>query len=421
LNKLKRLIYNILHRPNNYCIYVYIIAFALFIVPYLLRQQIINPFSPRTFLWGINYIALSALFLFILQNIFTKKISIWYLFPTLSIIALLPTQLAFPISWGGIFLFCCCCIFPQYILFSEFSAPGKEHCIRYFLIFFDCIILILFITALIDKIADRFIIKQLASFLSCDEGVAGFAYLEDSEHTRFFSILGHPLTNAFLFNTCYVLNILYNKYHRALLPNYVWTIIILFSLICCGGKTGITVGVIITVLIFFKKWLFYVITAISIPIIYMSGLLDKLIYRFTKLPLTTGRATALRLLLKDERISFHLFQGYGSLIGSKYKSAEFGFIRIASEFPFIDHTLHYGIFFALLLLLTPFIYMTIRLWKAKRYIDWLFWCLLYAEVNTYNGFSSCLDVSLIFYFLSFILLNITDSKTYTTSHPKTSQ
>lgn len=384
-------------------------AFGLFITPYLLRQQIITSFSNRTFLWGINFIALSALFLLVLQNLFCKKINIWYLFPAFSLIALLPTQFAHPISWGGIFLFACCCIFPQYILFSDFSVPSKERCIRNFLVFFDCIIFLLFITALIDKTADRFIIKQLASFFTCDKGVSSFAYLDDIEHKRFFSVLGHPLTNSFLFNAFYSLNMLYNKYHKRLLSDYLCAGISLASLICCGGKTGITVGLIITILTFFKTWQFYAISAISVPILYFSGILDTLIYRFTKIPLTTGRVSSLKLLLADDRISFRLFQGYGSLIGSKYKSAEFGFISIASEFPLIDFSLRYGLFFAFLLLLPPFIYMTIRLWKKKRYIDWFFWCLLYAEVNTYNGFSSCLDVSFIFYFLSFILLNLTNT------------
>lgn len=391
---------------NLYSVYVYIMAFGLFTTPYLLRQQIITSFSNRTFLWGINYISLFALFLFVSQNIWHKKSNIWCLFPALALIALLPTQFAYPISWGGVFLFVCCCIFPQYILFADFSTPDKERCIKRFLIFFDCIIFILFITALIDKVADRYIIKQLASFLTCDEGVSRYAYYNDSEYSRFFSILGHPLTNAFLFNSFYALNILYNKYHKNLLPNYVLAGVSLLSLICCGGKTGITVGLLITVLTFFKKWQFYALTVIAIPIAYFSGILDNLIYRFTKLPLTTGRASSLKLLLTDDRISLQLFQGYGSLLGSKYKTTEFAFISVASEFPLIGHSLTYGILFALLLLLPPFIYVTVRLWKEKRYTDWFFWCLLYAEVNTYNGFSGCLDVSFIFYFLSFILLNI---------------
>lgn len=406
MNKTKKL-FSFIHNPNSKCIYVYIMAFGLFITPYLLRQQIISQFSPRTFLWGINFISLFALFLFVFQNVFTQKINIWYFTPVLSIIALLPTQLSFPISWGVIFLFCCCCILPQYILFSDFSAPNRDRCIRHFLIFFDCIILILFITALIDKIADRFVIKQLAAFLSCDEGVANFAYFDDSEHNRFFSILGHPLTNAFLFNFCYVLNILYNKYRKTLLPNYVLTVITLFSLICCGGKTGITVGIIITVLTFYKKWQFYVLSALALPIAYISGILDNLIYRFTKLPLTTGRADAVQFLFKNARISFPIFLGYGSRMDTEFAGTSFWFMGLASEFSPIDHTLRYGLLFALLLLLPPFIYVTIRLWRQKRFMDWFFWCLLYVEVNCYNGFSSRLDVSFIFYFLTFILLNIT--------------
>lgn len=406
MNKIKKL-FTFMRNPGSKCIYVYIMAFGLFITPYLLRQQIISQFSPRTFLWGINFISLFALFLFVFQNVLTLKINIWYFTPVLAIIALLPTQLSFPISWGVMFLFCCCCIFPQYIIFSDFSAPNKERCIRHFLIVFNCIIFLLFITALIDKITDRFVIKQLAAFLTCDEGVAGFAYLDDSEHNRFFSILGHPLTNAFLFNFCYVLNILYNKYRKTLLPNYVLAVITLFSLICCGGKTGITVGIIITVLTFYKKWQFYVLAALAVPISYISGILDNLIYRFTKLSLTTGRATAVQLLYQDERISLPLFIGYGSRMDTEYAGTPFWFVGLASEFPLIDHTLHYGLLFALLLLLPPFIYVTIRLWKQKRFMAWFFWCLLYAEVNCYNGFSSCLDVSFIFYFLTFILLNIT--------------
>ncbi len=421
MNKLKQFLTTFRNSDADSAIYIYWMAFGLFITPYLLRQQIVTSFTNRTFLWGINYIALLALFLFVFRNILNRQSSIWYFFPALSLITLLPTQFIYPISWGGVFLFACCCILPQYILFSPFSSLKKEHCIRHFLVFFDCIILLLFITALIDKIADRFFIKLLASFLSCDAGVAGFAYLEDSEHIRFFSILGHPLTNAFLFNFCYSINILYNKYHKRLLPNCICAVFSLLSLICCGGKTGITVGIIITILTFYRKWQFYALAVISLPIIFISGILDNLIYRFTQIPLTTGRAAALQLLLTDERISFHFFNGYGSLMGSEYKTPEFSFIGIAGEFSFIEHSLHYGILFTLILLLTPFIYMTIHLWKARRFIDWFFWCLLYAEVNSYNGFSSCLDVSFIFYFLSFILLNITDYAVFPTPPQKTSQ
>lgn len=421
MNKSRQLFKNFFSSDITYNIYVYIMAFGLFITPYLLRQQIITSFTNRTFLWGINYIALSALFLFVLQNILHKRINIWYLFPALSLISLLPTQFAYPISWGGIFLFACCCIFPQYILFSDFSVPNKNLCIQRILIFFDSIILLLFITALIDKLADRFIVKQLASFFTCDEGVSLFAYRNDSEFNRFFSILGHPLTNAFLFNAFYVLNILYNKYHKKMLPDYICAGISLLSLICCGGKTGITVGLIITLFIFFRKWQLYAIAAIFIPIAYICGILDNLIYRFTKIPLTTGRVTALQLLFQDERISFHLFNGYGSLLGTQYKGSDFEFISIAGEFPLIEHALHYGIFFALVLLLPPFIYVTIRLWNEKRFLDWFFWCLLYAEVNTYNGIACCLDVSFIFYLLSFILLNITSFNSPSISSLKTLQ
>lgn len=406
MNKLKQLI-SFLYNPETLCIYVYIMAFGLFATPYLLRQQIINPFSDKTFLWGVDYIALFALFLFMIQNIHNKKYNIWYLFPAFSIAALLPTQSVYPISWGVIFLFCCCCILPQYILYTSFSLHDKEHCIRNFLIFFDCIISILFITAFIDKIADRVIVKQLAAFLSCDSGVVNFAYFEDSEHTRFFSLFGHPLTNAFLFNACYVLNILYNKHHKSLLPNYVWTGISLISLVCCGGKTGITVGVVITVLTYFKKWKFYLLAAFSVFIAYFSGLLDNLIYRFMHTSLTSGRATGLQNVLLDEYISFSFLRGYGSLMDTTYIDTPYWYVHVACEFPFVSHALRYGILFTLLLLLPPFIYITIRLWKQKRFIDWFFWCLLYAEINIYNGFSSCLDVSFIFYFLTFILLNIT--------------
>lgn len=419
MHNLKQLVKNLFYSEHTYKIYVYIIAFGLFITPYLLRQQIISSFSSRTFLWGANYIALSALFLFIFQNILRKKMNIWYLFPVFSLLAILPTQFIHPISWGGILLFACCCIFPQYTIFLDFHSSDREHCIHSFLIFFDCIIFILFITALVDKFVDRFFIKQLAAFLSCDEGVSYFAYFYDIDHKRFFSILGHPLTNAFIFNSFYVLNILYNKYHKTLLPSYISAVITLLALICCGGKTGIMVGLFITVIIFFRKWQLYVFITLSIPIAYVSGILDNLIYRFTQAPITTGRADGLKLLFTDKRISLHFFYGYGSLLDSKFTSDDFHYIYYAKEFPLIDYFLRYGIFFAFLLLLPPFIYMTIRLWKAKRFTDWLFWCLLYAEVNTYNGFSSRLDVSFIFYFLSFILLNITVLESSPNPHQKT--
>lgn len=406
MNRFKKFLI-FLQRPDNLSVYVYMIAIGLFITPYLLRQQFISIYSSRTYLWALNYIALFALFLVALYNILNKNTTIWYLFPAFSIIVLLPTQLTYPIQWGTIFVFICCCIIPQYIIFAEFNIPKRNVIIRHFLIFFNTIIFILFITALIDKLFDRFIIKQLADLFSCDSGIAGFAYPKDNEHNRFFSIFGHPLTNAFLFNFCYTLNILYNKSHKILLPNYVWAIITLFSLICCGGKTGITIGIIITIITFFRKWQFYALSITLIPIAYISGLLDVLIYRFTKIPLTSGRITGLLLLFEDDRIPLRFFLGHGSQLDTVYIGEQFSFLSTSREFPLIDHALRYGILFALLLLLPPFIYVTIRLWREKRFTDWFFWCLLYAEINTYNGFSSRLDVSFIFYFLTFILLNIT--------------
>lgn len=373
---------------------------GLFILTYSIRQQLIVNFSNRAFLWGINYLAYLGLFLLLLSGtIQLKKDWIFLIVSFAELLLALYTTLQNQDGIGYYIVYSSCCILSVYFIFIKLPDKFRGNMLRWFLFFFNIIILILFFWGTIDHIFGKPIAKWVATFMTYDKRYLDFAYSTYSEGIRFFSFFCHPLVNSTLINSSFAINSIYNKQHKPLIPSFLCCIVAFVSVAFCGTKTGLIVALAIALITFYHKIKLLLSLGVIFIVIILSGLMNNLITRLSNLPLTSGRLTALSALLKDPNYSFHFLYGYGKYMAPEYEPHAF-------EFPLVTFSFQYGILFALLILGTSFLYVTIKLCKKGSIHIWLLWLLLFAQVNTYTCLAQDLDNSLIFYFLTMVILNI---------------
>lgn len=384
---------------------IFLLFFGIFFLPYAVRKEIISLWSNKTFFWGINWISwLGFLFLLMDNKICfkNKKEWIFVIFPLISLVPLTFNILKNAQSMGFVILYSSCCVFPLYIIFINLNEEKQKDIIRLFLIMFDICVAVTVIWALIDTAFDKVILKQIAPLMKHSPDFMRFAYPDILDGDRFYSLWGHPVLNATIFNMFYVLNIAYKQSgNKGILPNWLVCLLSLSGVGCCGSKTGAAVVVLITFLAFYREKCLLIIAGVGMAAVFLSGLSNNLIARFMTQSLTTGRASALRALLADKTFQFFLFNGYGDTEAAVEKG-----YNAAFEFPLIKFSFMYGIIFAVIILGTFFVYVTYKLLQNKTITLWLFWMLIFAEVNTYSTIAEDRDNFMIFCIFTMILLNI---------------
>lgn len=377
-----------------------IIFFAVFITTYVIRHEIFPCFTMKTFIWGINYIGyFGMILLFMTVSIPYKSVEIvFWLLPIVAIIFPAAAYLSVGKSIGGLAIYVSCCVFPLFLLYVELRPEIREKLLHTFLLLFDIVMVVMLCWAVVDKISGRAVLKFLEPYVVHDQTFKLFAYSESPDHKRFYSVFGHPLINMMWFNMCWVLNIVWNKHHKAIAPSWLVCILGFVAIACCGSKTGFFVGIGITVIAFYKNKAMYIPIGIGIVVMLISGIMDNLLQRLST-SLTTGRMNALLQLLHDSQYPFHLFKGYGENI-SPHSTAAF-------EFTVIDMAFCFGIIYAVIMLGLPLLFVIRRCCQAKAFQELLLWGLLFGEANT---FYTCLheqsDNPMIFYFLTMVFLNI---------------
>lgn len=392
---------NFIKNKNKIIASGFLLSFTgLFFLTYNIRQQIISSFSNRTFLWGINYLAYFGFFLmFLCGAMQIKKNFPFLILPVPAFFLALYTSIHTPTGLGFCILYSSCCIFSLYFIFITLPDKTRSQLLRLFLILFNIIILVMFVWGLIDQLFSKPIAKFLATFMTYNDNYIHFAYATDTEGVRFYSFFGHPLVNSTLFNSFFAINSLYNEHHKPLLPSFLCCIIALVAVTFCGSKTGLFVALAITLIIFYHNIKLMISLGVIFICIIISGLMDNLLTRLLTQSLTTGRVAILSALLKDPGYSFHFLYGYGNFMAPEYTPQAF-------EFPLVTFSFQYGILFALLILGTSLLYVTFKLFRKNSFHLWLLWMLLFGQVNTYTCLAQDLDNSLIFYFITMIILNI---------------
>jgi len=382
----------------------------LFIVTHLIRRQMFWSFTERNWVWELNFVAVIGTCLMLLEQVKRDK-NTWKLvaLPMIGFVFVIITQLHYPISWGGILVVFCCNFFSVYLLLLDTEKLELDELIRKLILVMEIILIIIAVAGVIDKVFDRAHIKVLGRVFTC-EGAILKEYMTspNSEMKRLYCIYEHPLTTGFMINMIYAIGIFENKKKRVLLPDYALFALAAILQICCGGKMGIMVFGVMTVLFFFKDWKFWIGAVVLGTVAYFSGIMDNVIFRFRMIPLTTGRATALKILWEQfPQYRPKIFLGYGVELDELRRTTFVGWEwidNLTTELPFINYSMRYGLLCGIAMVLIPIILVLIKAIRKKKWLQFIMWLLVFAQVNTYNGFNSTLDIAAIFYFLSMLLV-----------------
>ncbi|MBS6509128.1 MAG: hypothetical protein KH369_13080 [Paraclostridium bifermentans] len=224
---------------------------------------------------------------------------------------------------------------------------------------------------------------------------------------RLYSFMGHPLLNTQLYLMFFILNSIYSKYFKIILPN---TLLIVISLIGIGMTASKTGFILIIISIFItshnKNKINYIIMLILVLIVILfTDIFDNTIVRFMSGSLTTGRAEAWENVLSKGLFPIKFFTGYGQGFTFEYGN----YVKWASgafEYPIRMFSLELGKFMAILIYICIGIIPTFILLKRRHIYLFISYMILFLDVNTYNGLALAGDYMLIFSLFIFIILNL---------------
>ena len=294
---------------------------------------------------------------------------------------------------------------PLIIVFYRMGEDGKEKSIRLLLILFDAFTVLLLILCIEEKITGKYPFQMLINWME-EAGYYTREYVLYYHDPRSGYIWGHPLTNALIFNTFFVVNAAYIRVYRKKNLTPVVFLITLGGVLLASSKTGIVVCFLLLIISFwkYKKWLLALIPVLVI--MYFLGAFDGIIRRFTTSTLTTGRLEGLTGYIQAQENPMHLLFGHGSNDILLETNMSYRY-RAGFEFPLLMFAFDYGYLFSALSMIGVYAYSSWRLLRRKNWFIWLGYSLLFAEINTYNGYAlRNQDVFVFACFMTMILLNL---------------
>ncbi|MBB5355395.1 hypothetical protein HNR43_001367 [Anoxybacillus mongoliensis] len=366
----------------------------------------------------VNYLFLIFGFLFVTRSLFLKSNARFVLlFVVTTFSATVLTNTFFLNRGVGYFLMTISnFLLPLFLLSAKIDEEDALVSLRIFLKFFNVFIIILLGLGIFDYLSHSSIQLLLAQTLFRQNELGDLILLEHSWGIyRYYSIFGHPLTNAKYFLIFFIMNSIYAKYNDKLMINgYLLSIVTILGLLLSGSKTALVLGVFLIIFlnpIKKNKW-FYVISVILVAVSFLNTSLfqDNLKQRFIQGiesgDITTGRNELLKLWIKKDIEKPSLFIGGGADYSREIVKKINGNIN-SFEYPFIMLAYDYGILGMLTIYFCIFIYPIFSLIKNKKYYILMLFLVLSLMINTNNGIANLGSDSLSsFCFITLIIMNL---------------
>jgi len=394
------------------CIIVLLFFFGVFLTPNHLRSAFLSHYFPNMRkLSYLNFPCTMALLLTIFHLKKWEKTDL--VFFAVWLFLYLPFSVSNSISYrqwnlGLNLTIICQSYLPVFFLFYRMNDSSKEKCLKLFFVLFDSFIVVLLGIGIIEQFADKVLLNTILKQLS-SRNIEITEYIRYSADSRFGFIWGHPLTNALLFNFFFLLNFAYFRHLQKRYPIWVFYPIALAGVLLTSSKTGIVVCLLLLVVSCWKQKKWFLLSVPVLGTLYIFGAFNKIIYRFTHTSLTTGRFEALTRFFTSsasQEYPIRFFSGYGSqaIFASVYSLYEY---KGGFEFPLLMFALDYGVLFSVLFVLGTYGYVTWTILKKRQWSVWLCYSLVFAEINTYNGYALRNQDILIFCcFFTMVLLNM---------------
>ncbi|WNF32954.1 hypothetical protein RI196_17300 [Aeribacillus composti] len=266
-----------------------------------------------------------------------------------------------------------------------------------FLKFYNSLIIILLIFGVIDYISGSKIQLYLANNFFKESQLSQLIMTEYYYYGiyRYYSFLGHPLTNANYFLVFIVLNNIYSKINKKyIISKYLIILISLFGLILSGSKTGIVLGILANLLMidikrnkFVLLFIVLVATLFYFSPLFQQNLLARFVEGIETGDITTGRNTLLTDLIRYGKEKPGIFIG-GGVDYSREVAINLGGGITNFEYPAIMLAYDYGIVVTIIIYLIIFIIPIVRMLYNREYFIAINFLLISVMVNTNNGIAN---------------------------------
>lgn len=266
-----------------------------------------------------------------------------------------------------------------------------------FLYIYNVLCITLLLSGVIDYATHGQIQYILANYLIKGE-MADLILFERATGTyRFYSFIGHPLTNANYFLCFFSLNNIYSKFYKSKMNKYALVFITILGLILSGSKTAMFLGLFLILFcseIKKYKWMYYLIFIVMAIILFNSTLFqENLMQRYLEGinsgDISTGRNVLLnKWLNSDIKIPSWIFGGGAGF--SRVVSASLGY-GINFEYPLLMLAYDYSIIGVVIIYIVILINPVICFIKNKAYFILINFLMLSLYLNGNNGIANFSD------------------------------
>lgn len=347
----------------------------------------------------VNVLYLVVGSIFLIKHLVKKQINfiVFFIVSLFSAIVLMNGKISLNYSTVNIVLTITSLILPLLFICIRVNREEAIAILGRFLKWFNILITILLVVGMTDYVTNSSIQMFLASTIFQGKWMDDLIRLENSTGIyRYYSFIGHPLTNARYFLVFFILNNIYvRNSNQYLLNRYFIIIVTLLGLVLSGSKTAMLLGVLLIIFcsnITKYKWFFYTIVIIFLFVFYNTPLFqENLMQRYadgvSKGDLSTGRNEMIELLIDKGGELPNIFlgggYGYSRMVA---KSLNGGILNF--EYPSIMLAYDYGYFNTIIIYICILIYPIIIFLKYRDILSLFSFIALTVMVNGNNGLAN---------------------------------
>lgn len=291
-----------------------------------------------------------------------------------------------------------------------------EALMKNFLGTFNVICILLVAAGILDYMSGGSIQTYFANKLY-EPGLAELVYREkDLGIYRYYSFIGHPLTNAWYMLLFYLFNSLYKRsFNKMLLNEYLLIVIAFVGLLLSGSRTALVIGLFMFAFLNSYKHKLAIFSYLSIlcagllsSSLFQKNLLQRFMVNVASGNISGGRNEALMWVLKGFVKPPHFIIG-GGISSSYLITANMDFIK-SFEYPIIMLAYDIGILSTFLIYLSILFIPFLIFLRNRTYDIMIFFTLVTLYINGFNSMASYTDFMGQVCFVIMILINLSNRR-----------
>ncbi len=303
-------------------------------------------------------------------------------------------------------------VMPFLLLGFRVPETAFNTFLRIFIKVFSLVVIIVVISGIGDYVSNKSLQVYFAQHIFSNE----LARLVNNELSygiyRLFSVFGHPLSNTWYVLAFYALNILYNRYYRQLINEYLLILVTLIGLLLCGSRTGLIIGLFMILFLnnIKHKLPFYVLlstfcTGIVITPFFQENMMRRFFIGSNTGNFSGGRNEALYRVFKGFVEQPDFFIG-GGLSSSRQITLNMVGVINSFEYPSVMFAYDFGILGTILIYLLILIIPALIFLTNRTYFLLITFLMLSAYMNGFNALASYTDHMGQLCFLTMVMLNM---------------